>query len=326
MANIALTQDKHLTKIYPEFLQKNAALTSAVELSRVDAVSHDQVTRFLADNAFTPHDLWVHVRGEIDKTKGWLIIDDTVIEKPYGPSIELTGWYYSSTQNKVIWGIPVVTLVWSDGKRNYPIDYRVHQPMVDEKDKNVLFREMLRTAKNRGFTPDYVVFDGWYASLVNLKLVEKLDWVFVSRVRKNRQVSVGTKPNQRIDTLDWSHQTAPQAYVKGFGLARIIRTVLLNHQGAAYLMTNALAWRIKRIIAAYKRRWIIEPLFRVAKQVLSLGACQARRAAAQRNHIFFAFCALAQTEKRRIASGLSSYEQRALVFRGVTRTHLGVIA
>ena len=40
---------------------------------------------------------------------------------------------------------------------------------------------MLETAKNRGFSPHYVIFDSWYSSIENLKAVTKNGWKFIAQ-------------------------------------------------------------------------------------------------------------------------------------------------
>ena len=43
-------------------------------------------------------------------------------------------------------------------------------------------------AKGRGFRPKYVLFDGWYASLENLKQVRDYGWHWLTRLKGNRKV------------------------------------------------------------------------------------------------------------------------------------------
>ena len=43
------------------------------------------------------------------------------------------------------------------------------------------FREMVETASEREFEPEYVVFDSWYSGLDNLKKIRGLGWRFFTR-------------------------------------------------------------------------------------------------------------------------------------------------
>jgi hypothetical protein len=70
------------------------------------------------------------------------------------------------------WGpVSLVNLLWTDGEKFIPVDYRVYHRENDDKTKNDHFQEMLIRAKQRGFNLLYVLMDCWYASIGNLKLI-----------------------------------------------------------------------------------------------------------------------------------------------------------
>ena len=60
----------------------------------------------------------------------------------------------------------------------------------DGKTKNDHFADLLAAAHARGFRPRAVLFDGWYASVDNLKRVRTFGWVFVTRLKGNRKVRI----------------------------------------------------------------------------------------------------------------------------------------
>ena len=64
---------------------------------------------------------------------------------------------------RVVSGINLVSLVWSDDTHAIPCDYRLFDAPNDGLTKNDHFREMLATARRRGFTPEYVCFANWYS-------------------------------------------------------------------------------------------------------------------------------------------------------------------
>src|SRR4051794_21124092 len=51
------------------------------------------------------------------------------------------------------------------------------------------FVSMIATAHARGFTPECVAFDSWYASLTNLKRVRDYQWIWLTRFKSNRLVN-----------------------------------------------------------------------------------------------------------------------------------------
>jgi hypothetical protein len=56
---------------------------------------------------------------------GYLIVDDTVIEKPYARLLGEAAWVWSSKQRKVVFGVSVVLLVWTDGPVRLPLACRL---------------------------------------------------------------------------------------------------------------------------------------------------------------------------------------------------------
>src|SRR5215204_290930 len=70
-------------------------------------------------------------------------------------------------------------------------------------------------AFERGFNPQLVCFDSWYASVENLKLARSLDWHFLTRLKANRQIRVGGGKLQRLRKPNWWAVTEPFAGSKG---------------------------------------------------------------------------------------------------------------
>jgi putative transposase len=71
----------------------------------------------------------------------------------------------------------LITLLWSEGDRHVPVDYRLYDKAGDGLNKHEHCRAMLNTAHERGFRPECVVFDSWYSSLETLKRIDALGWV-----------------------------------------------------------------------------------------------------------------------------------------------------
>ena len=53
-------------------------------------ISHDKLNRFLSRQTLTPESLWVEVEPFIERRAGWLVLDDTVIDKIHSQKIKLT--------------------------------------------------------------------------------------------------------------------------------------------------------------------------------------------------------------------------------------------
>jgi putative transposase len=127
-----------------------------------------------------------------------LILDDTTLDKPYAQKIDLVHRHWSGKHHRVVSGINLLTLLWSDGKDALPCDYRLFDKPVDGLTKNAHFRAMLDTAKARGFQPQYVAFDSWYSSLANLKAIRAQGWHWLTRLKANRQVNPDGMGNRAL--------------------------------------------------------------------------------------------------------------------------------
>ena len=82
---------------------------------------------------------------------------------------------------------------------------------------------MMAAAKGRGFAPEYVLFDGWHASLENLKQVRDNSWPWIIRLKGNREVSPAARSARSLDGLALG-EAGQVVYSRGCGLIRVFRT------------------------------------------------------------------------------------------------------
>lgn len=316
--------------LYRDFLIANQNRYSGVELSRVtpiDGMAHDSVTRWLMKADFRPQDLWRYAKPLVTLNRGYLVLDDTVVSKPFARNIDLARHQYSGREHREINGIGIVNLLWTDGtmedERSYvPIDYRLYAPDHDSKTKNEHFREMLVKAKTRGFVPSAVLMDSWYSGLDNLKAIRKLDWHWVTDFKRNRLVSTALRQTVAISDLDLDNETVKRVWLKGYGEILVCRLDLANGD-TRYLATSDLSLTsYGRFVTVWNQRWPIETFHRGVKQTTGLGNCSAQRTHAQKVHIFSCMVAFLKLEKIRQVTGRTWYEQKAEICRPATRVYL----
>src|SRR3954470_24481452 len=73
-----------------------------------ERLSHDAVNRYLRGERITPRLVWDNVRSQLALTaRGYLVFDDTVLDKNYSSAIELVRRQYSGNAHSVIRGIGV---------------------------------------------------------------------------------------------------------------------------------------------------------------------------------------------------------------------------
>ena len=88
----------------------NYTLTNCAD--HCEKCSHDAINRSLRGERITPRLVWEKVRGHVVLTShGYVLFDDTVLDKHYSFAIELVRRQYSGNAKAVIKGIGVVTCV-----------------------------------------------------------------------------------------------------------------------------------------------------------------------------------------------------------------------
>jgi putative transposase len=201
---------------YTAFLIANGNRYSGVEMSKAlnlseYAPAHDSVSRWLSQQTFEPSDLWEHVRSEV-RLESSLIVDDSTLDKQWSPKNELAGFHWSGNSHKVIRGISLVNLLATHEDACIPVDYRVYETDAP-KNKNEHFLDMLNSAKDRCFKPDYVMADSWYGSLGNMKHIVSLRWKFIIGLKENRLVNEAQGQYGAVSALDWTQKQVRKVWL-----------------------------------------------------------------------------------------------------------------
>lgn len=309
---------------YIDFLIATPKACSATEAARVhpdtpDPPAHDAFTRLLTRLDPDPDGVWAEARGQVRPDDGVLVVDDSTLDKPYARSIELVTRHWSGKHRAVVNGINLVSLLWTDGDRHIPCDYRVYDA-ADGRTKNDHFGDMVRMAYARGFKPRAVVFDGWYSSLENLKLVRHCRWTWVTRLKANRKVRIdhgetaglGGQPIAASGTVVW---------LPGYGEVKVFRVVAPDGD-TTHWATNDLGMSDLTRVQLAEFSWAIESYHRGLKQCTGVERCQSRSARAQRNHIGLAVRAFLRFEAHCFARGISWVEAKTAIIREAVRSYL----
>jgi putative transposase len=310
---------------YVQFLLASPLQFTCTEAARVqpqqpDPPAHDSFTRLLTRLEPDPETLWLEARPQIRPDDGLLVLDDSTLDKPYAWKMDLVGWHWSGKHHRVVKGINLLTLVWTDGDRHVPCDYDVYDKANDGKSKNDLFAQQLRTAKQRRLQPKCVCFDSWFSSLQNLKLLRSLAWTWLCRLKCNRQVRVDFGAPQAISTVDIP-EAGRVVYLPGYGSIRVFRVGARNGD-TDYWATSDLEMDTLTRLKYGDFSWRIEEYHRGIKQFCGVERCRARRAKAQRNHIGLSIRAFLRMECHCFALGLSWFQAKLDVIRDAVRAYL----
>jgi len=275
--------------------QINYTLTNFAEHS--EQFSHDAVNRYLAGDQIRPRLVWENVAAQVVQTPdGYLVFDDTVVDKDFSFQIELVRRQYSGNAHGLVKGIGVVTCVYVNPTLDqfWIIDYRIYAPESDGKSKLDHVHEMLTHCvyqKHLQFRT--VLMDTWYGTKEIMLHIEQLGKVYYCPLKDNRQVddSAAAAPYCRVDSLVWSVPECKHGKVikiKGFPKAHKVKLfrVVLSTQRTDYVVTNDLTQdETQAAQDACGVRWKIEQFHRETKQLTGLQSCQCRKARIVRNHI-----------------------------------------
>lgn len=310
---------------YINFLIATPRTYTCTEAARVqpdqdNPPAHDALTRLLHRLEPSPEQLWSEVKGSVRLQGGLLVLDDSTLDKLYAQKIALVTRHWSGKHHAVVKGINLISLLWTDGDSHIPCDYRLYDKPGDKLTKNDHFLALLETARARGFQPQCVAFDSWYASLSNLKTIRDYGWIWLTRLKANRLVSQDYQGNVPVSRLALDEAGAV-VHLKGYGLIKVFRIVTPDGD-TEHWATNDLTMTTLRRLALAERSWTIENYHRGIKQFCGIERCQARAAKAQRNHIGFALRAFLRLERYSFRTGHSWFELKTRIIREAVRAYL----
>jgi len=230
---------RDILDLYTDYLISSFGQTTATGLAQLmeGAISHDQVTRMLSSPKMTSKDWWrlvkPHVR-KVEREDGVLIVDDSIVEKPYTDENEIICWHYDHAKGRTVKGINFVTTLYNVQDVALPVAFEIvskTEPYIDKKSgrekrkskhtKNERYRRMLQATCKNKIPFEYVLNDLWFASAENMRFV-KLDLKkeFIMALKSNRKVALSEDDKsigkyQRIDQLDLPEGTTQTIYLEG---------------------------------------------------------------------------------------------------------------
>lgn len=128
--------------------QKGYSGTEAqrVQPESVNPPAHDAITRLLHRMEPSSEALWLEAQQHVSLNTGILVIDDSTLDKFYAEKMELVtrrlqqsflevasrkACKRSGKHGRVVQGINLITLLWTEGDRHIPWDYSFYEKSVD---------------------------------------------------------------------------------------------------------------------------------------------------------------------------------------------------
>jgi len=280
---------------YIEFLISTPINYTCTQLSdHLSGISHDSITDFLHKQRLTAQSIWKSAKHLIrDTEESYLIVDDSVQEKPYAKVIELVANHYSGNKHDVVRGINTVNLLHSSGDGDYyPIDYRIYAPEYAKETKNDYFRAMLKDAfEVRKIRAKYVLFDSWYSGADNLKYIHRHGRIFYTTLKSNRLVSLSKEEGYiHLQNIEWTPERLRRGIVvklKEVPFHVKLFKLVATDGDIEWVITNDPDSNLTVDVVRGRNdvRWDVECFHRELKQLTGIEKCQCRAAWAQRNHI-----------------------------------------
>jgi putative transposase len=291
---------------------------AACQPEQAQPPAHDAFARLLARQPPDTAAPWKEVAPLVRRQTGALILDDTTLDKPHARHMALVTWHWSSKHQRVVQGINLISLVWTDWETLLPCNFRLCDKTIDGQDKNEPARAMLATAHERGFVPRLVLFDGWYAGLENLKAIRASGWQWLTRLKGNRLVNPDDTGNVPVETLTIPPE-GREVHLKGYDFSRVFRTVAADGDAEHWASSQlSMTWSEREEWA--RQAFGIERYHRGLKQCCEIEKCQARREATQRGHIQWALRAFVRLEAHWLTTGVSWYAAKTDIIRTTIRS------
>jgi hypothetical protein len=327
--------------LYTDYLVASFGATTATGLARLmdGAVSHDQITRFLAKRQFTSADLWQVVKPTVRQVQhpdGVLIIDDSIEEKPYTDESELICWHFDHSKDRTVKGINFLSTLYAVNDVVLPVAVALvtkTETVIDKKtgkekkkstvSKNEHYRSMLRACVQNQIPFRYVLNDIWFAAADNMKLIKReLEKDFVMPLKSNRKVALSR--DQAVATLGLEPGAVREVWLEGVDFPMVlVKQVVTNGDGSTgilYLVTSDTTLDFGQITALYQTRWKVEEYHKSLKSNLALANSPTRTTVTQTNHLFCSVWAFVKLELLRVKTNSNHFALKTKLYMAALRT------
>jgi len=344
---------ENLEKIYIDF---GISSFEKIEMTKLATIfdnyySHDVFTKMLlCDDTYNEKKLWKNVkpflRNYENEQDGCILIDDSILNKPYTKISDIVCWHYDHTVGKSVKGICMLNFHYTDESGiSIPLGYEIISKTEDFFDKkkkrwvrrslftkNEIMRDKLTILQNYNQVKyRYVLFDKWFASTENLVFIDEvLGKKFVSPLKNNRLVALTLEDKINgnyvsISDVDMGNCSSRLVYLKGYEKPlKITKQVFKDgdddESRYLYLVTNDIDLSSEEILEIYKRRWKIEEYHKSLKQNMKIEHSPTKVEKSQRNHIFLSVCGFIKLEKLRLNYNMNHFAIKEKIYIEALKT------
>jgi hypothetical protein len=341
-----------LLDIYSDYLICSTSQTSATVVSRLldNEVSHDKFSRFLSCELLDSKKLWRDIKAlvrEHENENGFLVFDDSIIEKAYTDCSDLICWYWDHSQNRNVKGINLLSAFYVSEKTVGAVELRVpvqfelvkktlHYCVIktrkemqkSPKTKNEMLREMIVQSLANQLKFKYILADSWFSSAENMTFIADKKKFFIFDLPQSRTAilaqGVPNKPDKKgewtnINELDIPNNTPVVVWLKGIDFPVLITKQVFKEEdnkvaGVRFLVSNDLSLTNELFSTIYKKRWSVEEYHKSLKQNVSIAKSPTRTITTQSNHLYCAIWAYVKLEKIKFKTKLNHFNIKAKIY------------
>ena len=235
-----------------------------------------------------------------------LVVDDTLFKRHTSKAVELLSWVRDHNEGRSFRGFSMLTVVWTDGLSTIPCLFRLvasrspsnlivpartdldqrtlaaRRRKEAQKPKSELLLDMLRRIAESGIIADYVLMDSWFFMPAVIARIKEIGFDVLVRVKyRDREFF---RSRNRLWTLRQLRQSVTdqkrpsicsvRTELRSAGGFLPILLIFIPHdriQGEwITLATTDLSLSAEDVIRIYGKRWSIETMFKICKDMLGL--------------------------------------------------------
>lgn len=333
-------------ELYSDYLIASSGQATATGLAEVlcQAISHDQVTRFLSEREYTSKDLWFETKETVRKIEdedGCLIFDDTIQEKAWTDENDIICWHFDHCKGRSVKGINLLNALYHSQDVSIPVAFEIVKKPIQfcdvetrkvkrasEVTKNEQMRAMIHACVNNNLKFKYVLMDSWFSAKENFEFILQKKKHFIAALKDNRLVALSEEDKKqgrfvRISSLELLDQQAVHGWLKGFDReVLLVRRVFTNKDGSTGLLNlvcSDLTLNGEQVATIYKKRWKVEEFHKSLKSNASLAKSPTRRVMTQNNHVFMSIYAVFKLECLKSKHKVNHFALRAKLYIKATQ-------
>jgi len=304
--------------------------SSCTKIAKIFGICHDSIYKILSKmgtllNLFPV--LMISVVKYFSKQKkGYLIIDDTAMVKPFSRKLPGVFDVFDTIFGRTERGFRKVVLAWSNGHATIPIKFSwiFHKDLVgkDYKTKSELARVLILFCLKHDIKFTHILFDAHYSTIELMQFLQKMRIKFVAKIPCNRKVTTKNGEFEQLKKLSClklfrnKRSNVIEAVYHGMGLYFSVhkRKNKNGEYSCVYIVSN-ICLHEKIYLKIYNQRWDIEKMFRTIKQLLGLNQCFSTKLERQEAHIYFVFFSYSFLENEKYKKNFINPETSARLLR-----------